>query len=521
MHSPPAGSIAPYHSKEPDEMTESKGVRAKLARGAIWLAGGRVITNLLGLVSTLVLARLLLPADFGLVALATTLFGVLTAMTNISMGDALIQHRAPERDHYDTAWTLNIARGCVIALIFAAMTTPAAWFFDEPRLVDIMLALSLAAVLKGIENPRTVVLTRDLIFWQQAVLMVGQKAATLVASVVFAILTQSYWAIVFGIVVGQVVGVLISYAIRPYLPRVRMNKFQELFSFSIWLSFCDFLNTLNWNFDNLLIGKLIGTTALGHYTVGNNLATLPTRELTAPLTGTLFPAFSRLTGSSTQLAAAYQRAQALVTAIALPAGVGLALVAEPFVLLTMGERWLPAVLVIQCLAAVFAVQTLGSLAQPLAMALGQTRLLFKRDLQSFAIRVPLIALGAFLGGLPGILYMRIFTGLLGIAFNMNIVFKVAGLGFREQFGANVRTFASCAAMAGAVFMARSTVTPVTEPTALMLELAGLIALGGITYVAAMAGFWLLMRQPGGAEEEFLHGFQRIGKSIRNYVTRAG
>lgn len=502
-------------------MTASNGVRAKLARGAMWLAGGRAITNLLGFVSTLILARLLLPADFGLVALGTTLFGILVSMTNMSMGAALIQHRAPERDHYDTAWTLNVARGIAIALIFAAVAAPAAMFFEEPRLVNIMLALSVAAILNGLQNPHAIVLTRALIFWQQALLMVGQKLATLVASVAVAILTQSYWALVSGILVGQVTGTLISYAVLPYLPRFKVNKFRELFSFSIWLSFCDFINTLNWNFDNLIVGKLIGNTALGYYSVGNNLATIPTREVTAPLTGTLFPAFSRLADSREKLAAAYQRSQALVTAVALPAGVGLALVAEPFVRLTMGEKWLPAVLVIQCLSAVFAVQTLGSLAHPLAMALGETRLLFRRDLQSFAYRVPLIALGAFLGGLPGILYMRILTGSLIIALNMSIVSKVARLRWGEQLAANSRTFLGCVFMAGAVVAFRHAMPHAVDGGMLLLELAGAVALGGVAYIATVWGAWLLMGRPDGTERVAIDAVSSLFGSIRTRMAKPG
>ena len=501
-------------------MTGSDNVRAKLARGALWLAGGRVITNLLGLVSTLILARLLLPADFGLVALATTLFGILTAMTNISLGSALVQHKAPEREHYDTVWTLNIGRGIVVGLIFAAMATAAADFFVEPRLVNIMLALSASAILQGFESPRLIVLTRNLIFWQQAMRLIGQKAATLIVSVVLAFLTQSYWAIVFGVIAGQVATVVISYLVAPYNPRFGVSRTRELLSFSMWLSFCDFINTLNWNFDNLIVSKLMGSTALGYYTVGNNMATIPTRELTAPLTDPLFPAFSRLGGSRERLAAAYQRSQALVTAAALPAGIGLALVAEPFVLLTMGEKWLPAVLVIQCLSAIFAIQTLGSLAQPLAMSVGRTPLLFRRDLLSFAYRIPLMALGAYYGGLPGILYMRILTGLLVIIFNMNIVSKVAGLGYFDQLAANVRTFAGCAVMAVAVSAVFCLLPSASTQAALLVGLAAAVVAGALAYVATVATAWLLMKRPPGVEQEVSNFILRTIAMIRQRLAKS-
>ena len=116
---------------------------------------------------------------------------------------------------------------------------------------------------------------------------------------------------------------------------------REFFSFSAWLTAGQIVNTLNWRFDYLLIGKMLGGTALGYYSVGSNLAMMPTREATAPLTQTIYPGFSSIRDDPARLAAAYQRVQALVAAIALPAGIGVAVIADPLVRLTLGEKWAP------------------------------------------------------------------------------------------------------------------------------------------------------------------------------------
>ena len=91
-----------------------EGVRRQLTVGAMWTAGGRIVSNLLGVVSTLALARLLTPADFGLVALATIVLSIIEAITELSLSSALIQHKSPQREHYDTAWTLSILRSAAI-----------------------------------------------------------------------------------------------------------------------------------------------------------------------------------------------------------------------------------------------------------------------------------------------------------------------------------------------------------------------------------------------------------------------
>ena len=128
---------------------------------------------------------------------------------------------------------------------------------------------------------------------------------------------------------------------------------------------------------------------------------MPTREATSPLTQTIYPGFSSIRDDPARLAAAYQRAQALVAAVALPAGIGVAVIADPLVRLALGEKWAPVIFIIQALASVYALQTLGSLVQPLGMAKGETRLLFIRDTQMLFVRVPVMIAGLMLYGLAG------------------------------------------------------------------------------------------------------------------------
>ncbi len=169
-----------------------KNVRSRLLRGAVWLSGARLASNLLATIGTLVLARLLLPSDFGLVALGTTTLSILTSITNISLSEALVQHRDPSQHHFHTAWTLNLLRGVLIGSVFALIAVPVARFYGDYRLENIMFALSGSAILNGLENPRAIMLTKQLIFWQQFMLQVSQKLVALIASVSIALIYHSY-----------------------------------------------------------------------------------------------------------------------------------------------------------------------------------------------------------------------------------------------------------------------------------------------------------------------------------------
>ncbi len=471
--------------------------------GSLWLSGARAITNLLAFLSTIVLARLLAPADFGIVALGTTIMVMITAVTEMSLSQALVHHPDPTDDHFHTVWTLGAARAVLLAGLMAAAAYPAAWFYHEPRLAPVVLALAASVVMGGLANPRMVTFTRQLIFWQTFMLSVAGRLSVVLVSVAVAIVWKSYWALIAGSMAGQVVSTLLSYTVAPYRPRVVWRHARELWSFSIWLTLGQAINTINWRFDQLLVGNILGRTALGHYSVGDNLAQMPTREATYPLRQTLFPALARIADDPARLRAAYQRAQGLVTLCALPIGIGFALVADPVVRLAMGEKWAPAIPVIQALSSVFALQTIGDLVQPLGMSKGRTRLLFQRDLQMFFIRLPVIIAGTMIFGLPGLIYSRVATGLGGIVMNMTVVRRITGLSLGAQMQVNTRSLAAAAAMVAATLAFQHAWPIHGDAMRVVAGIAGSMVVAAIAYIGTAALLWRLSGRPDGAEAEVL------------------
>jgi O-antigen/teichoic acid export membrane protein len=306
---------------------------------------------------------------------------------------------------------------------------------------------------------------------------------------------------VIGTLAYQLTNLIVSYTVLPFRPRITFQHFREFYSFSAWLTAGQFVNTLNWRFEYLLIGKLLGPTPLGHYTVGNTLSVLPTREATAPLTQTIYPGFARLRDNPERLASAYQRAQSLLVALALPAGIGVAVIAEPLILLAMGEKWAPAIFIVQALAAVFALQTLGSLVQPLGMAKGETKLLFIRDCQMLVVRLPIIIGSLLLWGLPGVVYARVCTGLMSSVVNMFIVRRLVDVPVRRQLAANVRALAAAAMMALCVMAVGTFLSPTFDRLRLLEHVVLLVATGAAAYVGTSCLLWIAMKRPQGPETE--------------------
>ena len=480
----------------------------------MWLSLSRAIVNGLATLSIVVLAWYLAPADFGVVALGTTMLLIVSAVTELPLTQALIRHEAPRESHFSAAWTLNATRGLLLCLLFATCAYPASRLFDEPRLTGVMGALGFSMLLGGLTNPRLIMLQRKLIFWQEFVLSVSQKLTGFVAAVAIAMIYQSYWALVIGTLVTQATNVIISYLVLPFRPRITFQHIPEFFSFSAWLMAGQIVNTLNWRFDDLLVGKMLGGTALGYYSVGSNLAMTPTREATAPLVQTIYPGFSSIRDNPARLAAAYQRVQALVAAIALPAGIGVAVVADPLVRLALGAKWAPIIFIIQSLASVFALQTLGSLVQPLGMAKGETRLLFIRDTQMLCLRVPVMIAGLMLAGLQGVIIGRVFTGLFSAFVNMILVQRFIGVTVLKQLSVNMRALTSIAVMAAGVSLASSHLPHTTDKIMLAQQLAILVTLGAVLYCGSTLLLWILMRRPAGPETEIQKVLGKVLSKVR-------
>jgi O-antigen/teichoic acid export membrane protein len=491
-------------------------MRRRLAKGALWIGASRTLVNLIAFGNTLVLARLLMPADFGLVSIALTVSAVIVSLTELSLSQALIHHANPGDDEYHSAWTMNAIRAGLLMLATFAIAAPVAKLYGDQRLVSVMMVIGLGTFATGLANPKLVAFSRGLVFWQESMVSLTQNLVSFGVAIAVALTFRSYWALVVGLVIGQIWATIFTYLLVPYRPCIRLKGGRNLLSFSLWLSLAQAVNTLNWRFDHLVIGYFLGNVPLGYYSVGDNLAASPTRAAITPVAQTLFPAMARLTGDVQHLRQAYQRAQSLMFAVALPLGCGFAIVAEPLVLLTMGEKWSHAITIIQLLAAIFALQTLSSAVQPLAMAMGQTRMLFNRDLLNFLIRLPLIIVGLWAGGLAGIVVARCVSGVIGTFINMEMARRLLSLSIWRQFSINSRALIATVVMvSGAVAINQLFLAP--APPSYWVQAVVLVSAGAVLYLGTTFLLWWCLGRPAGPDKEvidFVIDVWRSGSALR-------
>ena len=273
-------------------MTQS--VQRRMATGAVWMVLFKFVEKGLGLVSMLVLARLLTPDDFGIVAMAGTFIGMAAMFTAVGFDLAIIQNREASADHYSTGWTLNVLIGAFIFALMLVCAQPIARFFGHDELVWIVSVLALGPLIGGLENTGVVAFRKELNFRREFVYQISAKFVAFMIVVPLAFLWRTYWVLVTGALLARGASVAISYLMHPFRPRFTLVKFREMFRFSRWLLFNNAVIFFKERSTDFFVGRQLGPSALGVYNLSYELANLPTTEISAPINRALLPGFARL-----------------------------------------------------------------------------------------------------------------------------------------------------------------------------------------------------------------------------------
>ncbi|WP_259781250.1 lipopolysaccharide biosynthesis protein [Aestuariispira ectoiniformans] len=382
---------------------ESPALASKVAKGAAVMGFTRLLARTMGLVSTVILARLLMPEDFGLVAIALSYIHFFIGISDLNFQKALITESDPTDADFSTAWTLNVLRGVALSLITLASSSFLPAMLDEPRLGPVIAVLSVFPLLEGSANAKFITFEKNLDFSREMILAVGTKFLSVVLTVVLAFLLKNYWVLVIGTLFGAFAKVTLSFALMPFRPSFTFASHRKLIQFSGWLMGATLLRSVGQQMDKLIVAALLGTKTTGIYHVGQQLAQIPTTEMIAPLNRALHPAFSSVRKSGGDMKSKALESAEILGALALPVGVGFAMVAHELIAIIYGEKWLEATIVLQILVPALAIERVATVADSIALALGHTKRIFTRQTIVTLFALSMQVLGGYLWGLIGIL----------------------------------------------------------------------------------------------------------------------
>jgi lipopolysaccharide exporter len=483
----------------------------RMAAGAGWMILFKLLERMLGVVSTLVLARLLVPADFGLIAMATAVAAVLEALTWFSFDLALIQNQRADRRHYDTVWTFNVLTGVVGAIVLALLARPVAAFYGEPRVEAVMYISGLSFFIQGLGNVGIVAFQKELMLHKEFNLGISKKLIQIFVTIPAAWYLRDYWALLLGMLASRIAGVLLSYWMQSYRPSFSLSAAAEMLHFSKWLLMNNILIFINNRGLDFVIGRLIGPTSLGLYSVAYEISNLPTTELVYPISRAVYPGYSRLSADKEQLGASIISVIALVVLLVVPIGAGIACLAHPLVVVLLGAKWLDTVPLIQMLAIFGILRVCQANTGSAYLALGIPQYVSYLTALHIAIAMPISILGLNLVGIAGAPWGPIAAAMISLPVNVFVLFRKLDLPIYRLLVQIWRSIFATLLMAAGLVLVQQHLGLANDVISAMEQLVIGLLVGLSIYTATLALLWTLSRATVGAERTIV---LRLGEAIR-------
>ena len=339
-------------------------------KGVSWMGGLRATTRLFAFIKIAILARILSPSQFGLFGIALLILSLLETLTETGINIFLIQEKEELEKYNDTAWFVSIIRGALISSLIFIFAKLIVIFFRSPDAYSLLLLISLVPLLRGFINPAIVKYQKELKFNKEFLLKASIYTLDALVAILLALITRSASSLVWGMIAGVVFEIAISHLfIRPK-PKLSLEKakLNKVVNRGKWITMAGIFEYLFREGDDIVVGKLLNTTALGIYQVAYKISTLPITEVADTVIKVTLPVYVKIADQKARLRKAFSKTMLVVLAITLPFGIILYIFSREVVLLLLGPNWISAVSVLKILAGFGVIRALTITTHPLFLA---------------------------------------------------------------------------------------------------------------------------------------------------------
>jgi lipopolysaccharide exporter len=480
------------------QRNKTASVNQNMVRGSVWAVAMRWTIRLLGLISTIILARLLTPQDFGIIVMASIVIGLIDLCTEFGVGMLLIREVSITRADCDTAWTFRVLQGIVLALIMILLSEIAVSYFNEARLAPVLKVLAMVAVISGLQNIGMVLVRKELDFAKDFRFEVYKKIASFCCIVTCALLLRSYWGLVLGRLIASLIHLAISYIMHPYRPKLSLQRWRFFIHFSVAMIGGNVGKFLNERFDTIAIGGLYNTASLGLYNVASELAKLATKEVTMPIGRALMPSYASISEDKQALSRAYLTSFSFIALIILPLGTGLSSIAEPAVVLIYGSKWRQAAPLLSWLALYSIVSALiGMLGDHILITLRREKLAMSLRFVQLAILAPIAWYCGATGSAELVAKGITLSAIALLPLHAWALMRHLPVTLFELLGCLWRPVISSAVMMWVIGEID------WQDMALALHLMVAVFSGAVVYLALIVFLWALCGKPKGPEQTLL------------------
>lgn len=366
-----------------------------LASSARWAAVSQAARVISQLASITVLARLLPPESYGLMAMAMTVTNLAFLFKDLGTSAAIVQRKELTEDLKCTVYWLNFGFGLLIGLLLVAAAYPIAAGFKQERLSGMLIALALVFPISSLGSVPQALMERESRFRVIARIEAVSSLGGLALAIAIALAGGEIWSLVLQMLFSTTLATVQSFLAAGWRPKMRFvpRELHSIFSFGANLSLFRLVIYLEQNADSIIIGKLLGSAALGIYSMAYKVMLFPVQNLTAVASRVLFPALSRHQGSIDMMAGIYLRSVGTICIMTAPMMAGLYFLREPFVAIVFGPKWAAAAEILKWLAPVGFIQSITAGTGVVFMSLGRSRLMLFLGVLGAALQVGAFVIG--------------------------------------------------------------------------------------------------------------------------------
>lgn len=452
--------------------------------GAFWSYASNYSGKLLVFISTAVLARLLLKEDFGIAGYALVVIGLLEVLEGLGIGPAIIYHHSdPKR--LDTAFWLGLGVGCLLFCLTWFLAAPAAgWFFEDPRAVPVTRALGFEFILGAFTLVPAAILTKKLAFNRKFIPDMSRSLSKGVASIALALMGFGAWSLILGYLAGVIVQTFVYWIIVPWRPALNFERkiARSFLSYGSRVVSIEGLGILMLNMDYLVIGRFMGAAALGVYTLAFRVPELLVKQFCNIVGNVTFPVYSQMRDDPQALQRGFLMTTRYLTMITIPMGLGLALVAGPFVLTFFTDKWADAVPVMAAISIYTLLRSLVFNSGSVYKATGQPGLLSKLSFMQAVITVPALWwVAVTYNTITAVAWMQVLLALLSGSVKMVMAARLVDVPIRKLAATFYPSLAAGGLMALAVLAAAQYLSGVIPLVELVVE----TAVGAFVYGATL------------------------------------
>lgn len=399
-------------------------VTRKVLNSAILSASAKVIGKMLGLVSTMLLARILAPEEFGYIAIISIAIYFFDILSHVASEQYVIRkERVTYADLY-TAWTANLLLKSLISILIVVLAPVISVFFEQPELTSAFCVASLILPLQALRSPAYILLKRQLkftvLFWTTLI----ERLFAVPILLIFALILKSYWAFVMTDIIASIFGVLLSYIVAKKKLKFTLSGLKEQWQFSKWMLGKNIVGYARSQCDTVFVSKFFSALTLGNYHMARELAMMPAHFLLAPAIEPLLSAFKEDSDKNEELLNNVAFSLVVVLVVSVPICAFFWMFAEQIILVLLGPGWELAIELLPILVFLFLYWTLMQVIETALIAQGRVQLVFTFDCISLvSIVLSLILVLSLSGSIIDLAWIRVLLGVVSSVMITIVLFK--------------------------------------------------------------------------------------------------